>query len=287
VKTLAAGLTGPHVATALKITRKVDAAVYAFTTHDVDDPIDGVTYSANPGLAVTDLVIAATAAVGNLDLTTLHDGTVFKTEEILGGAWDNADFILFRYDYTNLTGGIDTLLTGTLGESEIRINTVVCELRDLRQYLQQMVGSLSSKNCRYRLGSTDKNNGGLCVLDITVAPWSMPFTVTSVTSNQVFRDSARAEAVDYFGNGGIHWLTGPNAVMPNAHIKIYAADGTFTLTKAMQYDIAIGHTGTAIAGCRKRHADDCITKFDNVLNFGGEPHRRGLNATLRSPAANV
>ena len=157
MKTLPANLAA-HVATrsttlatALKITR-TDGAVFGFTTHDVDDIIAAVTYKANPGLAVTDIVTAANAAVGNLELTTLHDGTTFTTSDVLGGVWRNAAFILFRYNWASIADGIDTLMAGTLGEFELRQNTVIAELRDLRQYLQQSVGNASSKTCRARLG---------------------------------------------------------------------------------------------------------------------------------------
>lgn len=291
MKTLPAALAA-HVATratslatALKITR-TDGQVYGFTSHDRDALISGVTYSANPGLDVSDIVIAANLAVGNLELTTLHDGTVFSTAEILGGVWRNAAFVIFRYNWASLGDGIDTLLTGTLGELQLKQNSVVAELRDLRQYLQQAVGSASSKTCRYRLGSTDKNNGGLCLKVINVAPFTMPFTVTGVTSSQVFRDSARTEAADWFGAGEILWLTGNNAGI-SAKVKTYAADGTFTLVLPMLSAVQIGDTGTAIAGCRKRLEEDCRDKFNIVVNFGGEPHRQGIDSITESPAANV
>lgn len=273
------------LATALKITR-TDGQVFGFTTHDVDDVVSSVTYSANPGLDVTDIIIDASGAVGNLELRTLHDGTTFTTAEVLGGVWRNAAFVIFRYNWADLAGGIDTLLAGTLGEVELKQNSVVAELRDLRQYLQQPVGSLSSKTCRYRLGSTDKNNGGLCLKDISGAPFTMPFTVTSVTSASVFRDSARTEAADWFGEGEILWLTGNNAGI-SKKVKTYDADGTFTLALPLLSAIQVGDTGTAIVGCRKRLEEDCRDKFDNVLNFGAEPHRQGINDVTKSVASNV
>lgn len=271
-----------RLATALKITR-TDGQIFGFTSHDVDATISGVLYKANPGLAPTDIVIAANLSVGNLELRTLHDGTIFTTAAVLGGLWRNAAFTIFRYRWDSLSDGIDTLMAGTLGEAEIRKNEIVVELRDLRQYLQQAVGSASSKNCRYRLGSTDKNNGGLCRKDISAAPFTMPFTVTSVTSTQVFRDSARAEADDYFGDGEIEWLTGNNTGI-RSKVKTYAANGTFTLALPMRGSIQVGDTGTAIVGCRKRLDEDCIVKFDNVINFGGEPHRQGINSVTSAPS---
>src|SRR4029077_9284427 len=121
---------------------------FGFTSHDIDDIVSGVTYRANPGLAVTGVEIAANADVGNLELTTIHDGTVFTTADILSGVWRNSAFILFRYNFAGLTDGIDTLLTGTFGEVRLMVNKVVAEMRDLRQYLQQAVGDASSKTCR-------------------------------------------------------------------------------------------------------------------------------------------
>lgn len=283
MKTLAAGLAA-HIATrdttiahALKVTR-TDSQVFGFTSHDIDDVVDGVTYSASPGLDVTDIVIAANAAVGNLELKTLHDGTLFTIKDVLGGVWRNAAFQIFRYNYASLAAGIDTLLAGTLGEFELRDNTLVVELRDLRQYLQQPVGEVSSKTCRYRLGDSRCR--------VNLVDFTETGTLTSVTSNQVFRDSSRGEAEDYFGEGEIEFTSGANDGI-RAKIKSYAANGTFTLALPLIGTVAIGDTYIAIAGCRKRLEDDCLPKFDNVLNFGGEPHRRGLNNVIQRPTADV
>jgi hypothetical protein len=45
----------------------------------------------------------------------------------------------------------------------------------------------------------------------------------------------------------------------------------------------VGDTYEAIAGCRKRFEEDCQTKWNNELNFGGEPHRRGVNVLTAAP----
>lgn len=289
MKNLPAALAA-HIATrnttlavAIRITR-TDGEVFAFTSHDIDDTISSVLYSSSPGLSVSDIVIAANAAVGNLELTTLHDGTVFTTAAVLGGVWRNAAFTIFRYNWASISDGIDTLLSGTIGEVELKKDMVVAELRDLRQYLQQPVGSVSSKTCRYRLGSTDKNDGGLCMKDLTA--FTVTGTLTGVTSNQVFRDSSRAEAADYFAEGEITFTSGANDGI-SAKIKSYDADGTFTLSLPLLATVAIGNTYSAIAGCRKRLEEDCRDKFDNVLNFGGEPHRKGLNDLTQRVTPNV
>lgn len=264
---------GTTLATALKVTR-TDGEIFGFTTNDEDAVIDGVTYSADPGLDASEIIIAASAAVGNLELTTLHDGSVFTTADVLGGVWRNAAFSIFRYNWASLTDGIDVLLVGTLGEMELRQNTIAVELRDLRQYLQQSIGDASSKTCRARLGDAR------CRKDLT--SFTYTGTLTGVTSNQVFRDSARAEGITWFDEGEIIFTSGNNNGL-SSKVKSFAADGTFTLSIPLVSDVEIGDTYITIAGCRKRRTEDCAGKFDNVLNFVGEPDRQGVNSLTQAP----
>jgi uncharacterized phage protein (TIGR02218 family) len=285
MKTLSANLTA-HIAQktttmaeGLLITR-LDGQQFAFTSHDRDIVAGGITYKAEPGLIVSGVTISAGLAVGNLQLTTLHDGTVFKTADILDGVWRNASFTLFRANWANVSDGSDTLITGSIGEVTLNLNTVVAELLDLRQYLNQPVGSPSTKTCRYRLGDSR------CTKDITVAPFTVTGTLTSVTDNQIFRDSARAEAIDYFKEGEFTFTSGNNNGI-TAKIKDYAADGTFMLMLPLSRTVAGNETYTAVVGCLKRLSEDCITKFNNVLNFGGEPHRPGIDAITQSPTVSV
>ncbi len=283
MKTFAAGLAAhlatrsTSLATALKITR-ADSTVYAFTSHDIDDVVGGVTYRANPGLDPTAIVQAANLAVGSLELKTLHDGTVFTTAAIFSGVWKNAAFVILRYNWASLAGGTDTLLAGTFGEVTLQQNTVVVELRAITQYLQQAVGDKFSKTCRARLGDAR------CGKNLTAFTYTG--TLTAVTSQQVFRDSARTEVVAWFDEGEIEFTSGPCAGL-RGKVKSYAANGTFTLALPLFVTPAIGNTYTAIAGCRKRIEEDCRDKFNNVPNFVGEPHAQGLDDLTQGVVADV
>ena len=269
------------LALAMRVTRE-DGQIYGFTTHDVDASISGVTYSANPGLDATSIVSAAGLSVGNLELITLHDDTVFTTADIFSGTWRNAAFLIFRYDFNSLGDGTIPILAGTFGEVKIRQNTLVIELRDLRQYFKQGIGPVSSKTCRARLGDSQ------CTVVLGGSPsiYTVQGTITHVTSQSVLRDSARTEAADWFGEGSLQLTSGPNS---GRRIKIleYATNGTFTLAQAFFSTVSVGNTYQAIAGCRKRREEDCITKFNNVLNFDGEPDRRGINNVTQAPTVDV
>lgn len=287
MKTLASALQTHYgqgtttLATALRIVRP-DGQVYGFTSHDEDREIDGLTYSADPGLVASDIVIAANADVGNLELSTLHDGTVFTTGDVLGGRWRNSSFLIFRYDWSNAAAltlaDVDKILAGTVGDVVIQKNMIVAELRDLRQYLQIPVGHVSMKTCPYRLGDER------CKVPLSV--FTFGGTITAVTTaNRVFRDEDRTEAEDYFGEGEITFTSG-DAQGLSAKIAAYAADGTFTLALPLFVNVDVGDTYIAVAGDRKR-LEDCRDKFNNVLNFGGQPHRKGVNDLLKAPPADV
>lgn len=265
------------------LVERTDGAIYAYTTAQTPALINGVKYERS-GLALSDVVTAADMSVGNMDLVLVAPtGAGFSRADIFGKLWDNARFQIFEYNRANPNGGKNPLVSGTFGQITIQRGAVVVELRDLMQYLQQPIGEVSTKNCRNRLGDAR------CGVDL--GPLTVTGTLTSVTSNQVFRDSARTEDEDWFGEGLLTFTSGACEGFTQK-IKTYDDDGTFTLSLPMFSAVQVGDTYEAIAGCRKRHdrtlanpsgASDCIDKFDNVLNFRGEPHRPGPDQVMSSP----
>jgi len=250
----------------LKITR-TDAQVFAFTSATEDVTIDGTVYSAATGLAISSIESAAGLAVDNLELSTLDDGSTFSRADVLSGRWRNAAFTISRYNWANPSDGVEVRMAGTIGDVYLKRGQVVAELRGLQQALQQPVGSVSSKTCRARLGDA------LCTVNL--ATLTVTGSVTAVASAQQFTDSTQAQADDYFAEGVLTWTSGPNNGL-TVKVKSFAA-GVFTLSLPMISAIAIGHTFSVIAGCQKR-LSDCADKFNNVLNFQGEPHLPGIDA---------
>lgn len=266
----------PTVAWAIKITR-TDDEVYGWTSADRDATIDAVIYESAPGLSVASFASSAGLAVDNSELTVLADDTIITRADILAGRWNNAAYLLFKYDWTDVSAGEEVISAGFLGELHPRSGAYVAELRALQQYLQQPVGAASTKTCRARLGDA------MCMVDL--GGWTETGTITSVTSKQVFTDSSRTEADDYFGEGILTWTAGLNTGL-SQKVKTYASD-TFTLSLPMIFDVQIGDTYSVIAGCRKRLDEDCAAKFSNELNFQGEPHRPTVDDLTSAPEVNV
>jgi uncharacterized phage protein (TIGR02218 family) len=226
------------------------------------------------GLLVSDLVTTAGLEVGNAEITTLDDGTFFDRADIYKGLWDGAKFWVFRYDYTAAAtvADVEVLMGGEVGEVGINLNTIVLELRDIAKRLQEERGIIISRTCRQRLG------GPIC--RVNLASYTVPLTITGVGSDsrRVFTCSAATQPADWFGEGKVLIKTGANAGM---WAKVVAfSGGEFTLVLRAYAPFQVGDTLDAVAGCRGRHersldnpagVSDCIDKFNNILNFDGEP----------------
>jgi len=276
----------PTTAFGLKITR-TDTEVFGWTSADIDtdDIGDSVLYRAGPGLDVASWAASAGLAVGDTELRILHEDDTITRADILAGLWNNAEFELFRYNWASPSDGVEPISAGRLGEVHPRAGHYVVELRDLRQYLQQPVGAASTKTCRARFADFPAAVSSTVMCRLDSGDWTVTGTVTGVTSKQVFADSSRTEADDYFGEGILTWTGGLNTGL-SQKVKLYASD-TFTLSLPMIFDVQIGDTYSVIAGCRKRLDEDCFSKFDNVLNFQGEPHRPTVDDLTSSPEVNV
>lgn len=262
----------------LKLTR-ADAAVFGFTSAGEDVTIGAVIYSATQGLTISSLASSSGLAVDNLELSTIDDGTLFTRAQILGGVWQNAAFVLSRYNWANSSDGIEPLMAGTIGQVGLREGMVVAELRGLQQYLQQTVGNVTTRTCRARFADFPTPNGSnRCRL--TAATFTRAGNVVStVTSALVFTSSGLWTAVptaDYYGEGFLTWTSGANIGM-SVKVRTYVASGVITLSAPAISTVVVGNTFTVIAGCRKRLTEDCKTKFSNVLNFQGEPHLPGVD----------
>jgi uncharacterized phage protein (TIGR02218 family) len=255
----------------LKITRK-DGAIYAFTSASESVTIGGVVYASAQGLDISSLEVSAGLNVDNLELTTLDDGSTFVRSEVLAGVWRNADFVISRYNWSTPTDGVEVRMVGTVGEVHLRRGSIVAELRGLQQYLQQPIGSVSSKTCRARLGDT------MC--RVVLSGYTVAGTITAVASNQTFTDSSKAQAAEYFNEGILTFTSGP-LIGLSSKVKTFAG-GVFVLALPMLQTPVVGNTFSVIAGCQKR-LSDCTGKFNNVLNFQGEPHLPGIDAMVTAP----
>ncbi len=88
----------------------------------------------------------------------------------------------------------------------------------------------------------------------------------------------------YYDQGLLRFETGRNAGKA-FEVKTYRED-VLTLYLSPPYPPAEGDRAVIYPGCDKR-VQTCLDKFDNVLNFRGEPHVPGQDEYYKTPDANV
>lgn len=288
MKTIPSGLLTHYqsgsmkLAVATRITRS-DGVVVAMTSHERNQTIDGVDYLATHGMEASQVITTAGLAVDNLEMRTLDDGTIFDRADVLAGRWNGARFLIFRYCWADISLGVEYLMAGVFGNVTLQQGSIVSELRGIQQYLQQAVSNVTTKTCRARLADYPTPNGkNLCGL--SASDLIETGTVSAVTSRAVFTASgiANGGTDDYYGEGILTWDTGLNAGL-SQKIRTQTSASLFTLILPMKKDVQVGDTFTVIAGCRGRLQEDCRDKFDNVLNFQGEPHLPGVDALTAAP----
>jgi hypothetical protein len=145
----------------------------------------------------------------------------------------------------------------------------------------------------FQYGSGKAINGYTYVIDdVTSSTFSIPIDTRFGSTNaadgppyaDVYSDyinggeAVAAGNVGYFDFGILTFTSGENKGL-SMEIKSYVT-GVIELQLPMPFPIAIGDTYTAIAGCGKRFSQDCKQKFNNVINFRGEPNIPGLDKVL-------
>jgi uncharacterized phage protein (TIGR02218 family) len=260
------------LATCWKLTRK-DATVLGFTDHDVDLVVDAVLYKARAGMTATAVTSSLGLQVDNMDIEGLLSDEAIAEVDVIAGKYDYAAVEVFIVNYKDIAAGKLALTTGWLGEVTLKGQQFVAEVRSLSQKLQQTIGEVYTSTCRASLG------------DIRCKKNLSTFTATgvidTVQSNERFYDAARTEVTGYFSYGTITFTSGNNNGF-TTEIREFT-NGAFALFIPTPKALQVGDSYTAIAGCDKR-LDTCIARFNNAVNFRGEPYVPGTDKILETSA---
>ncbi len=247
-----------------------NGTIVTATAHDRDIVFDGLTYLSTAAYTPSDVESGADMAPDNLEVEGFLASPHITAADVHTGIWDYAAIEIFEVNYRDLTMGRNRIRSGTLGEVKSGFAMFRAELRGLMQAYSRRIVRLIQATCDADLGDAR------CGVNLNAGSPTMTVTGTidSVASNRQFTDAARNEAADWFTAGKITFTSGLNNGL-SMEVKQSTALGVITLHEAMPFNIVAGDTYSMYAGCQKRMAEDCIAKFDNVVNFRGFPHLPG------------
>jgi uncharacterized phage protein (TIGR02218 family) len=253
-----------------KLTR-TDGEVFGFTEHDNDLIIGGVTYLAKTGFSATAIQTQSKLAVDNLNANGILDSEVILEQDLASGKWDYAQLEIFIVNFKDLSMGVDLLIKGRLGEVKLGETSFEAEARGLANAYSQRQGNTYQPGCRVNFGSPQ------CGVDVSLL--TVSGTVTSVSQDgMTIGDASRIEANNYFNYGKITMTSG-NSNGLAMEVKSYAV-GSIVLQMELSQGVEIGDTYDIEPGCGKRYDEDCIGRWNNGINFRGEPHLPGTDKTI-------
>jgi uncharacterized phage protein (TIGR02218 family) len=265
-------LEGPLTSTAYgwRLERR-DGVTLGFTSHDRNIEVDGLLLRASPGMMPSSITETLGVDVDGLDVRGALTADAIRADDLHAGRWDGAQLSIFLFDWSNPGGRKRTLAVGELGTISHDDDGFEAEFR-----------------------------GPATRLDIPVAPYTSPvcraqFCDASCSLNrQRFTHHAFVAAVDgdqvlfsepVVGNlafGQLRWLDGSNCGL-RSEILANTANAV-QLAVSPPFAIASGARVELVEGCDRTIAT-CSARFDNAINFRGEPYLPGNDLLTRYPGA--
>ena len=255
-----------RLATCMRLERR-DGNVYGFTTNTKALTIDGILYEPAYSINPTDIASGCNLDIDDVEAEGLLDSATITEDDLRAGRWDYAEFRLFQVNWADLTQGTKKDRSGHLGKVTVNRQTFVAELLGELEAYAIGIGKKTQPGCRTSLGTAECG----------VTPTEVTGTIETADSDFfTLHDSARTEPDVFFDEGIItfHFDSGDIA----REVKGYIV-GTWVTKTAIPYD-ATGVAYTMTEGC-PRTLSACADRFENAVNFRGEPWLRGNDAMLQ------
>ena len=267
-------------ATTWKITR-ADSTVFRFTSHDHKLTVGGEIFTPAGGFNATAQQKRDSLRGQDKDFQGVITSAAITTEDLREGRYRGATVEEQLVDWQYPWGGVIASAFYYVLETRFTGESWDAQLQGLTAQLERNVGAVHTRNCPYNLGDADCRK----VLTSFTANGSAVTVVTDRANFTATDGEYSSQAADLYQFGEVQWLTGNNAGLVSEVRSNTAAAGTsitFELQLDTVLDIEVDDTFDVIQGCNKTRAV-CISKFDNIDNYGGFPFMPGAARLLQTP----
>lgn len=250
---------------------RADGAGLALTSSDHDLVIGGIRYTSAPGITPAAITRSLGLDAESGEVAGALSADCLTANDLVLGRWDGASVKLAAADWGNPESPPVDLLGGTLGEVSLDDENFSVELRGAASRLQKAPCPSTSAECRAAFGDRQ------CRVDLSGR--TIRAKVLSASENMLELDGSVDER---FLFGRLRYLSGENC---GAMSAVLAVSGSrISLRDRPRAAVVAGVTIELREGCDKRF-ETCVTRFNNAVNFRGEPHLPGSDLLTRYPAA--
>lgn len=266
---------------------------------DADEPLtlaDGLTYQPAGGANSTARRKEVDLGAQDVELLGVLTSEAITHEDLAAGKYRDAQILFYLVDKRNPWAGHFHHHVFEVGEVKYDHETWTAGVDGFAERLGQESGHVASKHCHHELGEMfGKPEEVGCHVDLA-ALTTTGHVVTSVEANALrtifYVAPSLPEADGHFDLGKVIWTTGGNAGTFSRLERHLSAAGReeFYLYLETNVDIEPGDTFDLAPGCNKlagvtndNPTGDCKLKYDNFIDFGGEPRIPGTGKILGQP----
>ena len=250
-----------------------DGVTLALTDHDRDLYRAGIIYRAAPGMTPSAVVRAEGLDADTMEARGALHAAAISASDLDAGRWDGARVAMSAVGWSDADAVPVALGEGTIGEVEVRDGAFSAELRGAAARLERAVTEATSPECRAELG--DRR----CRVAMA---GRRRFARVVGSKGAVLTLDAGEPGAGAYGEGRLRWFEGANCGLESA---ILDSDGVgVTLRAAPPFAVEPGTLVEVSEGCDKRMAT-CAARFNNAVNFRGEPYLPGMDLLTRYPGA--
>lgn len=254
------------VATFWRVFRR-DGVAYGFTSHDRDIAFAGINHRAAPGMAPSAIRMTSDLSEDSAEVEGALSHDSIREDDLSAGLFDRAAIEIGVVDWETLEH--QSLYSGTLGRIEDDGRAFSGELKSAKEVLEQDFVPRTSPTCR----ATFCGRG--CGLSATRFTHRNNLSAIDYDLNRVqFAGASAADHVD----GQLRFLAGPQT---GVTFGILGDDEAWlALDRPLAPGLEIGTPAELLEGC-DHTMGTCSSRFDNAINFRGEPFLPGNDLLAR------
>lgn len=244
-----------------------DGVTLGFTSHDRSLTFGGIAHRSAPGMVPAAIRMTSDFSdeSAGVDGALSHDS--IRDADLTAGLFDRAVIEIGIVDWESLAH--QPIYVGTLGRVQGGTNAFSAELNSAKRVLERDLVPRTSPTCRARFC------GPGCGLSAARFTHRHELTGIDLDLNRVRFDGLMVAS---FNDGQIRFLDGPQTGI--AFGVLGTSSDWLILDRPLDENLKIGTKAELLEGCDHTIAT-CSSRFDNALNFRGEPFLPGNDQLAR------
>jgi uncharacterized phage protein (TIGR02218 family) len=245
-----------------------DGVTLGFATHDRDLWFEGVLHRAAPGLIPSAIRRSADLQPDSAEVEGALSHEAISAADLAAGRYDGARILIGLVDWETLESQV--IYRGAIGAVAEEAGRFTAELASRKAELQFDPIPRTSPTCRAEFC------GPGCALSSARFDHLAVLASHDLAENAVTLDLA-VSAADLLG-GSLRWIDGPHSGLGMGIAGLSGA--ALVLDRPLDEALPPGLRVIVREGCDRTLAT-CASRFDNALNFQGEPFLPGNDQITR------